>query len=321
GDVREARTREVTQGLGRTGPRPLRRIVVATQVVEQSLDLDADIVISDLAPLSLLLQRAGRCWRHENHWARHGYPGGRGRPAWASGPRLVVLDPITGGGKTPAQWGEVYSEHLLSATSRTLAGIGNGTISIPGDVQDLVEAVHGDNEDFDWNTPGGSEAKAWTAHKGKEIAERSIAGLLAVPRARSVSALHDLHNLPGEEDEWEVSTRLGADSVRLLCAYLHKDGRLTLDVDGERLFPQAAEDGKMQAALVREVMRRTMAVRADWLKEADPDSSAPPKSWTQHPMLADLRVLYQPVQDGSAQAVKVGGKTLRLDEDLGLVRK
>ncbi|WP_221359242.1 CRISPR-associated helicase Cas3' [Streptomyces beigongshangae] len=321
GDVREARTREVTQCLGRTGPRPLRRIVVATQVVEQSLDLDADIVISDLAPLSLLLQRAGRCWRHENHWARHGYPGGRGRPAWASGPRLVVLDPITGGGKTPAQWGEVYSEHLLAATSRTLAGIEGGTISVPGDVQGLVEAVHGDSEDFDWNTPGGSEAKAWTAHKGKEMAERSMAGLLAVPRARSVSALHDLHNLPGEEDEWEVSTRLGADSVRLLCAYLHNDGRLTLDLKGEHLLPQAAPDGKMPVSLVREVMRRTMAVRADWLKEADPHDIAPPKSWTQHPMLADLRVLHQPVQGGNAQPVKTGGKTLRLDKDLGLVRK
>ncbi|MFJ2766087.1 CRISPR-associated helicase/endonuclease Cas3 [Streptomyces prasinus] len=202
GDVREARTREVTEGLGRTGPRPLRWIVVATQVVEQSLDLDADIVISDLAPLVLLLQRAGRCWQHENHWARHGYPDGRGRPAWASGPHLVVLDPIAGGGKMPAQWGEVYSEHLLATTSHTLAGIEGGTISIPGDVQNLVEAVHGNNEDFDWNSPGGSEAKAWTAHRGKEMAERSMAGLLAVPRARSVLALHDLYDLPGEEDEW-----------------------------------------------------------------------------------------------------------------------
>jgi CRISPR-associated endonuclease/helicase Cas3 len=233
----------------------------------------------------------------------------------------VVLDPITGGGKTPAQWGEVYSEHLLITTSRTLAGIGNRTISVPGDVQDLVEAVHGDSGDFDWNTPGGSEAKAWTAHKGKEMAERSMAGLLAVPRARSVSALHDLHNLPGEEDEWEVSTRLGADSVRLLCAYVHEDGRVNLDVEGEHPLPQAAPDGKMPVSLVREVMRRTMAVRADWLKEAAPDSIAPPKSWTQHPMLADLRVLYQPVQGGNAQPVKIGGKTLRLDKDLGLVRK
>jgi CRISPR-associated endonuclease/helicase Cas3 len=321
GDVREARTREVTQGLGRNGPRPLRRIVVATQVVEQSLDLDADIVISDLAPLSLLLQRAGRCWRHEHHWVRHGYPDGRGRPAWTSGPRLVVLDPIAGSGTTPKQWGEVYSEHLLTTTSHTLAAIQDGTISIPGDVQDLVEAVHGDNEDFDWNSPGGSEAKAWTAHKGKEIAERSMAGLLAIPRARSVSALHDLHGLPGEEDEWEVSTRLGADSVRLLCGHVQKDGRVTLDLEGELLLPEATADGKMPVSSVREVMRRTIAVRADWLKGADPDSVAPPKSWTRHPMLAELRVLRQPVHGGSAQAVEVGGKTLRLDKDLGLVRR
>ncbi|MFJ5560440.1 CRISPR-associated helicase Cas3' [Streptomyces sp. NPDC093250] len=321
GDVREARTREVTEGLGRTGPRPLRRIVVATQVVEQSLDLDADIVISDLAPLSLLLQRAGRCWRHENHWARYGYPDGRSRPAWAIAPRLVVLDPIADGGKTPQQWGEVYSEHLLAATSRTLAGIEDGTISIPGDVQGLVEAVHGDNEDFDWNNPGGSEVKAWTAHKGKEMAERSMAGLLAVPRARSVSALHDLHDLPGEEDEWEVSTRLGADSVRLLCAYVQEDGRVTLDLEGEQLLPLAATDGKMPVSSVREVMRRIIPIRADWLKEVDPDSFAPPESWTEHPMLGELRVLHQPVQGGSAQAVKVGSKTLRLDKDCGLVRR
>ncbi|MEW2625785.1 CRISPR-associated helicase Cas3' [Streptomyces sp. NPDC048106] len=100
GDVREERTRGVTEGLGRNGPRPLRRIVVATQVVEQSLDLDADIVISDLAPLSLLLQRAGRCWRHENHWKRHGYAGNRSRPAWAVEPRLVVLDPMAAACRT-----------------------------------------------------------------------------------------------------------------------------------------------------------------------------------------------------------------------------
>jgi CRISPR-associated endonuclease/helicase Cas3 len=38
-------------------------------------------------------------------------------------------------------------------------------------------------------------------------------------------------------------------------------------------------------------------------------------------MLGDLRVLRQPVSLGAAQAVKVGSKSLRLDEDLGLVRQ
>ncbi|MFD7923507.1 CRISPR-associated helicase Cas3' [Streptomyces sp. NPDC059740] len=320
GDVREERTAKVTAGLGRSGPRPVRRIVVATQVVEQSLDLDADIVISDLAPLSLLLQRAGRCWRHENHWQRHGYPDDRGRPRWADGPRLVVLDPLVGGGRMPVQWGEVYSEHLLGKTSRKLAEIEGGGIAIPDDVQTLVEAVHGDGEEFDWNDPGSREAKAWTEHKGKETAERSMAALCAVRRARQVAELHDLHDMEGDEDEWEVSTRLGADSVRLLCAYAQEDGRLTLDAEGEQPLPEASKDGRMPASSVRQVIRRTIPVRADWFRDAEPDTLSPPSSWAEHPMLGDLRVLRQPVRQGKAQAVKVGDKVLSLDQDLGLVR-
>ncbi|MGW9027915.1 CRISPR-associated endonuclease Cas3'' [Streptomyces sp. NPDC055722] len=322
GDVRESRTQEVTDGMGRGGPRPVRRIVVATQVVEQSLDLDADIVISDLAPLSLLLQRAGRCWRHENWWALHGYPEGRGRPGWAHEPRLVVLDPLAEGGGVPKQWGEVYSEFLLAATSAKLGGLPGGSIAIPGHVQELVESVHGAGvESFDWDNPGGRHKAAWNAYRGKDMAERSVAGLVAVPRARSVKGLHALHGLPGNEDEWEVATRLGAESVRLLCAYVHADGRSTLDLAGAEPVPDPGMGEGFPARAVRAVMRRTVPVRADWIPAGDRELVGPPQSWAQHPMLSDVCVLYQPVRDGQAQAVAVGGKSLYLDEDLGLVRR
>ena len=55
------------------------QVLIATQVVEQSLDLDFDALITDLAPIDLLVQRAGRLWRHD-------------RPEREGHPELLVVD-------------------------------------------------------------------------------------------------------------------------------------------------------------------------------------------------------------------------------------
>lgn len=58
---------ELIERLGKDAAenRPRKMILIATQVIEQSVDIDFDAMISDLAPVDLLLQRLGRMWRHE----------------------------------------------------------------------------------------------------------------------------------------------------------------------------------------------------------------------------------------------------------------
>jgi CRISPR-associated endonuclease/helicase Cas3 len=57
-------------------------IVIGTQTLEQSLDIDADLIITDLCPADVLLQRVGRLHRHD-----------RRRPSGFETPRAIVLCP------------------------------------------------------------------------------------------------------------------------------------------------------------------------------------------------------------------------------------
>ena len=56
---------EWMERLGKNGKARCGSILVSTQVVEQSVDLDTDLLITELAPTDMLLQRLGRLWRHK----------------------------------------------------------------------------------------------------------------------------------------------------------------------------------------------------------------------------------------------------------------
>lgn len=75
--------RRLIARLGKTGVRPARMVVIGTQVLEQSLDIDFDWLVTDLAPADLVLQRAGRLHRHTRN----------GRPEGVEAPRLTVVAP------------------------------------------------------------------------------------------------------------------------------------------------------------------------------------------------------------------------------------
>jgi CRISPR-associated endonuclease/helicase Cas3 len=140
------------------------RVLVATQVVEQSLDLDFDLLASDLAPADLIIQRAGRLWRHPWRTERDGRP--------IAGPRLLLLSPSPVD-DPPADWlGEartrfVYNNPaVLWRSAQALLAAGN--ITTPDNIRALVEAAYDEA-----NTPPGLTAATQRA-EGREAAARGI---------------------------------------------------------------------------------------------------------------------------------------------------
>ncbi len=105
-------------------------IVVGTQVLEQSLDIDFDFLITDLCPMDLLLQRLGRLHRHT-----------RKRPANVTQPCCAVLGANTETLEEGSRF--VYGDWLLLQTKRLLPN----SITLPQDIPMLVQDTYQEPQD------------------------------------------------------------------------------------------------------------------------------------------------------------------------------
>lgn len=128
---RRAREQEVLAAFGPGGDRrPYQAVLVATQVVEQSLDVDFDLLISEHAPVDVLLQRLGRLHRHR-----------RPRPATMAEPQMWLLHPPATSGNPFGSAAKVYDEYVLLQSWLQLRD--RDSLDLPGETERLIEAVYG----------------------------------------------------------------------------------------------------------------------------------------------------------------------------------
>jgi len=110
------------------------RILVGTQVLEQSLDIDADFLVSRMAPTDMLLQRLGRLWRHSETIR----PKLAQREAWLLAPDLLsaVASPDDAFGATA----KVYAPYVLCRSLAVWQGVTQ--VDLPGNIRQLIEKTY-----------------------------------------------------------------------------------------------------------------------------------------------------------------------------------
>ena len=126
---------------GKTSRRVCGRILVGTQVLEQSLDIDADFLVTRIAPTDMLLQRVGRLWRHrEIDGVR---PEGSKQSVCILSPSLeqVEKNPVGAFGSS----GVVYAPYVLARSLELWNK--KKEITIPSDMRSLIESTYADRID------------------------------------------------------------------------------------------------------------------------------------------------------------------------------
>lgn len=269
-----------------------RKILIATQVAEQSLDLDFDLIASDLAPIDLLLQRAGRLWRH----ARPTRP--------LSVPTLIVagleedLPPSFG---KPLWWGAVYREDVLLRTWSLLRD--RSEIGLPEEIDTLVQMVYEEMVEVPESVQARLK-KSLQDGEGKTYSHRIQANkaIIGFPDDASWNdparfSLYD-EDEPGVHRTLMAETRLGDDSVIAIPLWA-----------ADAFDPATQPDFAQAKAWFLRAMSLTRKAVVKKLQAANV-----PEGWKKSPLLRNARPL---ILDADSRWVE--DASVCLSDDLGLV--
>jgi CRISPR-associated endonuclease/helicase Cas3 len=293
--------------------RPHRAVLVATQVIEQSLDLDFDLMVTDFAPIDLMLQRAGRLWRHAGTDRR-----GIAEPAlWVCTPECNS----EGLPQFPGGDARIYDEHVLFRTWLETQRKQLPSLTFPDDIQPLVEAVYGDDEPDD--SLSSAELAHWQTTRSALLAARSAETEQAKYRwvpgpEQRVDQLAEYTRNAGAEDEpdfhpaHQAMTRnpLAPPTVQVVFLYGTTE-QPTLARDGTPLSLEAKPGRERTRAL----LERSASLQSPYgLVMHLLHRGETPKGWQRSPHLRTARLI---ALDRRGRA-EVGGYRIRLSRRLGV---
>lgn len=229
--ARMARERRLRELLGPAGPdgctlaRPRGFVVVGTQVLEQSLDIDVDLMVTDLAPVDLVLQRAGRLHRHHRAPAQ--------RPASVARPTLLITGVDVHDRQPPdldPGAAAVYGRSALLRAMAVLQPCADGVpVVFPTQVPRLVQAGYDDLAPPPGWEEAWQEAEAEARATVVRLEEAARAFLLPEPNSQStlVGLVTQGSNEPEDDSSATSRARVrDTDETIEVIVVIERDGQI-----------------------------------------------------------------------------------------------
>lgn len=216
-------------------------LLIATQVVEQSVDIDLDFIVSDLAPTDMLLQRMGRLWRHERQTRKASQP-----EFWINAPAVDAAADARELKRAFGKSGYVYAPYVLLRTAEIFAQ--RESLVLPDQIREVLEATYAERAEA-------QEPEAWTELKAEVDEEREKLA------QEAESATRVLGRQSVDDKKEYLTRRAGAPTKDVVlvraCEMLTRDQWQLTMLDGETLTVSAFEWSLATARAVHRNLVRT----------------------------------------------------------------
>lgn len=297
---------------GEDSSRPHRLIVVGTQVIEQSLDLDFDVMITDFAPVDLVLQRMGRLHRHDSRSSSERTPAYRKPVCYVRG--VETFGSHNEAPDFPRGSKAVYEPMiLLSSYAQLLPHFDGEPIRIPADISPLVQKTYQENAPAEIPSAWAEvfESAKQEHKKGKDQAKIRAEGyLLCAPQRTQYTMADCMKSLLHSNDRRFSDEQIGEAKVR--------DTDASLEVIAIIVERNQSRNPKSAIKSYRLLPSINGTDEADSLR-FDASADDPPTYWQSMQLAASsIRLPYQ-YSDAPNQRIKSG--KLRFDDALDQLEK